>query len=660
MKVQPKRPTLVLLRHGQSEWNRANLFTGWVDVDLTQEGIREARQAGQVLCKQNLKINKVYTSLLKRAVRTSCLLLSVLNQTYTPILKDVRLNEQHPGALCGQNKRQLAEKYGANQVMQWRRSWDNAPPHIDASSPLQLSIAQDVRYSSLCTVPSGESLRECCDRVNSLWEEELKPALQAGQTVIVVSHGNTLRGLIKAIDSISDEDIYEVDLPTAAPLVYSLDEQLRPIGCHGTWGDRGPPRRGRFLLSEEKIRRAQYAMRQQVLRDISVTSLGDAAVGETYTAPMANSRLVEFDGYTFNVRQRPPSFYESLKPAAIERVARREYEQWRWANIESGDTVVSGHKKRVRCVLILVRHGRSEQNAADLFSGWSDSELTSRGREQARIAGKILSEAGIKSFEKVYTSVLTRAVKSAWLMLDEMDLQWTPMHLCWRLNERHYGALQGRDKKDCVREFGLMQVQRWRRGLHDRPPEWSACLASDTIDRRYNQVKSDELPSSESLADCLARLGPFLEQELWPDMRTAVSEAHADRDNCDPVVPTFCVVSSENLIRALIMQTENLTADEVAMFNVPHATPLVVQRDASLKPLQTPWAASPLRCGWFMGDPARVAASIKRIMHDLKGSDRRARSEARGVLHDGDQEHVGSEDSCYLTDEREVTKWVCD
>ncbi len=261
---------LTLVRHGQSEWNAANRFTGWIDVDITERGIIEARQAGNILKEQGLQHDLVCTSCLRRAIRTACLMLSASDQCFVPLIKDVRLNEQHSGALTGYNKRALAKAQGIEQVMQWRRAYDVPPPPLSEEDPFQRALVQDERYrDSPIAIPDAESLANTSVRVGSIWEETIAPALRQGQNVMVVAHGNTLRALVKLVDGVSDANACHLDLPSACPLVYDLDAALHPVGMHGLWGSY-VPRRGRFLMSDRLVAEAQRAMRLQCLEDIQV------------------------------------------------------------------------------------------------------------------------------------------------------------------------------------------------------------------------------------------------------------------------------------------------------------------------------------------------------------------------------------------------------
>ena len=616
---------LILVRHGQSEWNRANLFTGWVDCDLTEQGIAEAREAGRLLAAEGLKVDEVHTSFLRRAIRSAVLMLSTLNQCWVPVEKHPNLNEQHSGMLTGQNKRDLAQVHGVEQVMAWRRKYDVPPP--PAVGRLQSAIANDARYQGLVRPPSSESLAMVCKRLDPLWDETLRPALEQGRTVMVVSHGNTLRALVKRVEGLGEEDVFYLDLPTATPLLYEFDASMQHIQEHGYWGDRrGIVRHGRYLVDMVRVRAAQDAMRMQVSQNIAFNINHDAGskmIEAAYTAQKPGRTLAEIDGEGYTVRQTPPTYFfqESLRLAVQAKTDLEEAKKQRWSKNK-----IAGQKKRVRCALVLLRHGQSTYNKDKLFTGWADPDLTNRGREEARLAGQLLRATGIERVHCVYTSLLKRAVKTAWLALDEMELTWTPVRHTWRLNERNYGALQDRDKAECVERYGLKQVQKWRRGYSERPPPWTDAQLDEALDRRYDAACLESPafpPRSESLEDCLARLMPFVRDELQPGMDSAVTAALAEEVETENEyqVPTVLVVASENVLRALVMHLEGLTEERVPLIDVPYAVPLVYQLDSSLSPIPTPWAEAPLSKGWYLGDPDKVRAVQEEIKSDLPPSD---------------------------------------
>jgi 2,3-bisphosphoglycerate-dependent phosphoglycerate mutase len=229
--------TLVLLRHGESEWNAKNLFTGWVDVDLNAKGEAEARRGGDLLREHGLLPDVAHTSVLRRAIRTNELALNVCDRHWIAVRRSWRLNERHYGALQGKNKKQTLEEYGEEQFMTWRRSYDTPPPAIDPSD--EFSQADDPRYATLPPelMPRTECLRDVLQRVLPYWYDEIVPDLLAGRTVLVGAHGNSLRALVKHLDGISDADIAALNIPTGIPLRYDLDGSLRPVTVGGTYLD---------------------------------------------------------------------------------------------------------------------------------------------------------------------------------------------------------------------------------------------------------------------------------------------------------------------------------------------------------------------------------------------------------------------------------------
>ena len=227
---------LVMLRHGESAWNRENRFTGWTDVDLSDRGIREAHEAGRLLREDGFLFDLAYTSLLKRAIRTLWIVLDELDRMWIPVCRTWRLNERHYGALQGLNKADTAEKYGPEQVQIWRRSYDVQPPPLEEAD--ERFPGRDPRYVDLKPgeAPRTESLRMTLERVLPYWHETIVPTLSAGKRVLIAAHGNSLRALVKHLDGISDEAIAELNIPTGVPLVYELDSRLHALN-HYYLGD---------------------------------------------------------------------------------------------------------------------------------------------------------------------------------------------------------------------------------------------------------------------------------------------------------------------------------------------------------------------------------------------------------------------------------------
>jgi 2,3-bisphosphoglycerate-dependent phosphoglycerate mutase len=220
---------VVLLRHGESTWNKENRFTGWTDVDLNEKGIEEAKTAGRILREEGYDFDIAFTSVLKRALRTLWLTLEEMDRLWIPVRKSWRLNERHYGALQGLNKAETAEKHGEEQVLQWRRSYDIPPPaleHTDERFPGNFPAYRDVDEADL---PTTESLKLTVDRFLPYWFDTIAPVIKSGQRVLIAAHGNSLRALVKYLDNMSEEEIIKLNIPTGVPLVYELDEELKPI-----------------------------------------------------------------------------------------------------------------------------------------------------------------------------------------------------------------------------------------------------------------------------------------------------------------------------------------------------------------------------------------------------------------------------------------------
>ena len=226
---------LVLLRHGESTWNAENLFTGWVDVPLSEKGVKEAARAGQLLSDADVRPDILHTSLLRRAITTADLALDAANLHWIPVKRDWRLNERHYGALQGKNKKEIRDEYGEEQFMQWRRSFDVPPPPIERGS--EFSQDADPRYAGE-PIPDTEALANVIERLMPYWDGEIVPDLKTGKTIMIAAHGNSLRAIVKMLDDISDEDISGLNIPTGIPLYYELDEEtLKPVTKHGKYLD---------------------------------------------------------------------------------------------------------------------------------------------------------------------------------------------------------------------------------------------------------------------------------------------------------------------------------------------------------------------------------------------------------------------------------------
>ena len=241
---------LVIIRHGESEWNKANLFTGWTDVELSEAGVEEAKEGGRALKEAGYDFDVCYTSYLKRAIHTLYHILDEMDRAWLPVIKSWKLNERHYGALQGLNKAETAEKYGEEQVKIWRRSFDVAPHNLPEDDPN--SATQDPRYAQVPDqyIPRTEALKECIERVMPYWECEIFPALKEHDNIVVVAHGNSLRGVVKHLKGISDADIVGLNIPTATPYVFEFDDDLNLVKDY-------------YLADPEELKRKQNAVANQ-------------------------------------------------------------------------------------------------------------------------------------------------------------------------------------------------------------------------------------------------------------------------------------------------------------------------------------------------------------------------------------------------------------
>mgnify|MGYP000894772509 CR=1 FL=1 len=242
--------TLVLLRHGESLWNKENRFTGWVDVDLSEKGMEEAHEAGRILHREGFGFDFAYTSVLKRAIRTLWITLDEMDLMWIPIRQNWRLNERHYGSLQGLNKAETAERHGEEQVLIWRRAYDIAPPPLSLDDPMY--PGSDPRYRDIDTaeLPLSECLKDTVNRFIPYWSDVIVPTIREGKRVIIAAHGNSLRALVKYLDNISEKDIVGMNIPTGIPLVYKLDRQMKPLENY-------------YLGDPEKVKKAQEAVANQ-------------------------------------------------------------------------------------------------------------------------------------------------------------------------------------------------------------------------------------------------------------------------------------------------------------------------------------------------------------------------------------------------------------
>jgi 2,3-bisphosphoglycerate-dependent phosphoglycerate mutase len=245
---------VVLLRHGESVWNKENRFTGWTDVGLSEKGYAEAREAGRLLRQEGYAFDVAYTSVLKRAIKTLDIVLEEMDLMWLPVKKCWRLNERHYGALQGLNKAEMAAKYGDKQVLIWRRSYDVRPPALTEDD--ERYSGRDPRYASLKKedIPLAECLKDTVARCVPYWDEEIVPAVRSGRKVLIAAHGNSLRALIKHIDGIGDQEIVELNIPTGIPLVYEFDDRMRPLRHYYLGGDEAAAKAAAAVAAQGKAR----------------------------------------------------------------------------------------------------------------------------------------------------------------------------------------------------------------------------------------------------------------------------------------------------------------------------------------------------------------------------------------------------------------------
>lgn len=279
--------TLIFSRHGESQWNVDNRFTGWVDVDLSAKGLGEAKSAGGLLKSEGIKVDMAFTSYLKRAIKTCDLALEAADQLHVPVTKSWRLNERMYGALTGLDKKETVKKHGADQVQIWRRSFDIPPPDIDESS--EFNPAKERKYAALnkADIPKTECLKDTIARVMPFWEETIAPALKSGKTVFVAAHGNSIRAILKFLEGISDNDITGLEIPTGRPLMYKLDKELKPISCDEAIA---PLKFGKYLGNLDEIKAAAEAVKNQTKVAAPAAGGGDSKIMAVKAREIFDSR----------------------------------------------------------------------------------------------------------------------------------------------------------------------------------------------------------------------------------------------------------------------------------------------------------------------------------------------------------------------------------
>eukprot|EP00956_Cyclotella_meneghiniana_P003096 scaffold3780_cov66-Cyclotella_meneghiniana.AAC.8 len=563
--------TLILVRHGESLWNANKTFTGWADPDLSSQGYREVEHAARLLLEGGYKVDVVFTSRLKRAIRSSWLLLKEMNEVYLPVFKSWRLNERMYGALTGLSKTETAVRMGAELVQEWRGSLHSRPPPLTVAD--KYYPGRDRRHADLSKdqIPLTESLQDCMKRTEPLWIEKISYELACGRNVLVVAHANTLRGLVKIIDRVGDAEIQDIAIPTGIPIIYKFDHRLNPV----------PP-------TGEQSTVAQVHMNGVFLEKPGLLKQAIKKEEEWCANVPDYDRVMSRAKYGMTPLERSLSKLE----------AERQVQDWASTPIlyNTYSACVSGLPvaatlpglgpvplKKSESLIVMIRHGKTENNKLGLFTGWDDVPLAQEGVEEAKEAGKLLKLHGFE-FDAVYTSWLSRAIETAWIVMDEMDCLWLPIIKSWRLNERMYGDLTGLSKSMVKQKYGEKQFLAWRRGYAVKPPRTSSFSPIyPGNDMRYKKYLKDvrysisetlirsieskhfslhrKLPKSESLKDCMDRTIPYFTEHIMPE---AVSKGKR-----------VLIASSENAIRGLLMHLCEIPVEKISGLEIPNGLPII-------------------------------------------------------------------------------------
>ena len=612
--------------------------------------------AGRLLLERGYQIDISYSSRLKRAIRSNWIMLRELNQIFRPVFKSYRLNERMYGALEGMSKPGLARELGKEAVISYRSSLHARPPPMNPDHPHW--HGNEKKYADLDPkeLPVTESLEDCMKRSLPLWESKIKPDLKKGLNVLIVAHGNSLRGIVKHIDQLTPEQIKVVGIPNGIPLVYKFDQHMRPVPQNGSEF----PLTGEYLEKKGLLRNA-LELENELSQKIPGYDLFDANITGfekmiRYAPPLDPrlSSLFRLDKqrmlYTNTTNSTSSSIkseaafdnddgapdtenVEIVAPAGIQRASGSDSGtdsdsgsdsgsdsraasstknapaiidrdgQYPRVHLLRGDANVrpkkpvsigvnrpdptmldDGTAKSIsRPLLVIIRHGKTEHNKLGLFTGWEDAPLAAEGRSEAREAGQLLRAHGL-SFDIVYTSWLSRAIETAWLVLNELDALWLPLIKTWRLNERMYGALTGLSKKMIGQRHGDTQLKQWRRSYATRPPKVSSFSQFyPGNDDRYVKFVRDmpisyfetairslaecrwqihrKFPKTESLKDCMERTIPYYRDTIKP--------------NSIDLGKSVLVASSENAIRGLLMHLCEIPPERISEVEIPTGLPLV-------------------------------------------------------------------------------------
>lgn len=580
--------TLILVRNGSSEG--CHEFVGWSDPgDLSAKGLREVEHAARLIRESGYELDVVFTSRLKRSIHSGWQLLREIDEGYLPVFKSWRLNTRSYGALEGLSKAEVAETMGEQIVQKWRFDLEAVPPPLSRSDPN--FYGNDKKFADLDPekIPLSESLSDCYARLLPLWENRIKQELEMGHNVLVMGHGASLRGLIKHVQGLSDSDAASLKIPPGSPMIYEFDKKIKPL----------PPANP----SEQENLLASFLEKPGLLQD---------------ALKKEDQWRKNVPGYDATI-ERSNHAMNSLEQSLSKLVAERELEtgaELLESKAKSKEVVngsfgtmkkdlkaplVKSHPclaplpegaelppdlelpGRKASTIVMIRHGKTEHNKLGLFTGFQDVPLAVEGIEEAKRAGKLLKKNGFE-FDVVYTSWLSRAIVTAWLLLDELDATWLPIIKTWRLNERMYGDLTGKSKKMVARQTSEEQFKKWRRGYRVRPPPVSSFSPEyPGNDRRYVKFLTDvrysfsesiirsierkrpmlvrKFPKTECLRDCMRRTIPYLVHNIIPE---SVDQGKR-----------VLISSSENAIRGLLMHLCEIPENKISQLNIPNGVPIV-------------------------------------------------------------------------------------
>mmetsp|Transcript_6883 Transcript_6883/g.15713 ORF Transcript_6883/g.15713 Transcript_6883/m.15713 type:complete len:916 (-) Transcript_6883:103-2850(-) len=629
--------TLILVRHGESLWNANKTFTGWADPDLSPQGYREVEHAARLLVEGGYNVDIVFTSRLKRAIRSSWILLRELNEVYLPVFKSWRLNERMYGALTGLSKTETAERLGAELVQEWRGSLLSRPPALTPAD--KYYPGRDRRHADLspAQIPLTESLLDCMERTRPIWLDKISYELGCGRNVLVVAHANTLRGLVKIIDDIGDDEIQDIAIPTGIPIIYNFDSNLKPIPPSSDQNTVSQVHmKGVFLekpgllkqainrevewcanvpdyekvmsrsnnaamtplqssLSKLEAEREVQNWAAQFVDETTDDEEDDGSDGKLTLVEQDTDKVWEKGLYEIEDGEYLDPDHPKFEEDVVAKESDEEEEELIAQIFDSNPCVTAIPASEVvpgigpvpivknSSLIVMIRHGKTENNKLGLFTGWDDVPLATDGVVEAKEAGKLLKLHGFE-FDAVYTSWLSRAIETAWYVMDEMDCLWLPIIKSWRLNERMYGELTSLSKAMVKQRHGDEQFQAWRRGYAVNPPPVSSfspqypgndirykkylidirISVSETLIRSIESKKFSvhrKLPKSESLKDCMDRTIPFFTENIMPE---AIGKGKR-----------VLIASSENAIRGLLMHLCDIPEDKIAGLEIPNGLPLI-------------------------------------------------------------------------------------